>query len=88
MRIYDDRHLYSQIDAPHFSVSTPYTFYYLAVILSIFKHPEGELYQKLLTEFSGQKTVPNVYIGGQHIGGCDDLYGLDSEGKLDPLIMS
>jgi len=50
------------------------------------KHPEGELYQTLLTEYSGQKTVPNVYIGGQHIGGCDDTLKLNEEGKLLPLV--
>lgn len=55
--------------------------------LSIYQHPEGELYQTLLSEFSGQKTVPNVYIGGQHIGGCDDTLKLQEEGKLLPLGM-
>jgi len=50
------------------------------------KHPEGELYQTLLSEFSGQQTVPNVYIGGQHIGGCDDTLKLQEDGKLLPLV--
>ena len=57
----------------------------LSRFLSIYQHPEGELYQTLLSEFSGQKTVPNVYIGGQHIGGCDDTLKLQEEGKLLPL---
>lgn len=50
------------------------------------KHPEGELYQKLLIEMTGQKTVPNVFINGQHIGGCDDTLKLDAEGKLVQLV--
>ena len=35
---------------------------------------------------SGQRTVPQIWIGGRHVGGCDDLYALDAAGKLDPLL--
>jgi glutaredoxin 3 len=35
---------------------------------------------------SGRRTVPQIWIGGRHIGGCDDLYALEREGKLDPLL--
>jgi len=35
---------------------------------------------------SGRRTVPQIWIGGRHVGGCDDLYALDAEGKLDPLL--
>ena len=35
---------------------------------------------------SGRHTVPQIWIGGRHVGGCDDLYALDAEGKLDPLL--
>jgi glutaredoxin 3 len=35
---------------------------------------------------SGRTTVPQVFIGGQHIGGCDDLHALDARGGLDPLL--
>jgi glutaredoxin 3 len=35
---------------------------------------------------SGRRTVPQIFIGDKHIGGCDDLMELDSEGKLDPLL--
>jgi glutaredoxin 3 len=31
----------------------------------------------------GRSTVPQIFIGGQHVGGCDDLYALDGAGKLD-----
>ena len=35
---------------------------------------------------SGRTTVPQIFIDGQHIGGCDDLVALDRAGKLDPLL--
>lgn len=35
---------------------------------------------------SGRTTVPQIFIGGQHIGGCDDLHALDARGGLDPLL--
>jgi glutaredoxin 3 len=34
----------------------------------------------------GGYTVPQIFIGDTHVGGCDDLYALDSAGKLDPLL--
>jgi len=34
----------------------------------------------------GRRTVPQIFIGEQHVGGCDDLYALEHEGKLDPLL--
>lgn len=34
----------------------------------------------------GRRTVPQIFINGQHIGGSDDLYALDRAGKLDPLL--
>ncbi|QGM45808.1 glutaredoxin 3 [Methylocystis heyeri] len=40
-----------------------------------------------MTELAGGRTsVPQIFIDGRHIGGCDDLYQLDSEGGLDPLL--
>jgi len=35
---------------------------------------------------NGRRTVPQIFINNQHFGGCDDIYKLDSEGKLDPLL--
>jgi glutaredoxin 3 len=35
---------------------------------------------------SGRRTVPQIWIGARHIGGCDDLYALDRQGGLDPLL--
>ena len=40
-----------------------------------------------MVERSGGRTsVPQIFIGSTHIGGCDDLYALDRSGKLDPLL--
>lgn len=35
---------------------------------------------------TGRRTVPQIYIGETHVGGCDDLYDLDRQGKLDSLL--
>jgi glutaredoxin 3 len=35
---------------------------------------------------TGRRTVPQIYIGETHVGGCDDLHDLDRQGKLDPLL--
>jgi glutaredoxin 3 len=39
-----------------------------------------------MTRKSGRHTVPQIWIGGRHVGGCDDLYALDRKGELDPLL--
>ena len=39
-----------------------------------------------MTKKSGRQTVPQIWIGERHIGGCDDLYALDRAGELDPLL--
>jgi len=44
-----------------------------------------ELREEMMTK-SGRHTVPQIFINGQHIGGCDDLYALEAQGKLDPLL--
>lgn len=35
---------------------------------------------------NGRRTVPQIFIGDRHVGGCDDLFDLDRQGKLDPLL--
>jgi glutaredoxin 3 len=45
----------------------------------------GELRQEMIQR-SGQRTVPQIWIGEQHIGGCDDLYALERKGQLDSLL--
>ena len=39
-----------------------------------------------MTKKSGRRTVPQIWIGSRHIGGCDDLYALEREGRLDTLL--
>jgi glutaredoxin 3 len=34
----------------------------------------------------GRRTVPQIFVGDTHVGGCDDLYALESAGELDPLL--
>lgn len=41
---------------------------------------------EMLARSGGRKTVPQIFIGGQHIGGCDDLYALNDTGGLEPLL--
>lgn len=35
---------------------------------------------------NGRRSVPQIFIGEKHVGGCDDLYALESQGQLDPLL--
>lgn len=35
---------------------------------------------------TGRRTVPQIFIGERHVGGCDDLYALDRAGELEPLL--
>ena len=35
---------------------------------------------------TGRRTVPQIYIGDRHVGGCDDLVALNAAGELDPLL--
>ena len=37
---------------------------------------------------TGRRTVPQIYIGERHVGGCDELYALDRAGKLESLLRS
>ena len=39
-----------------------------------------------MTARTGRRTVPQIYIGDRHVGGCDDLMALNAAGKLDPLL--
>jgi glutaredoxin 3 len=52
--------------------------------LDVFTDPEK---RKEMTERAGGRTsVPQIFIDGEHIGGCDELFALDRDGKLDPLL--
>lgn len=44
------------------------------------------LRQEMMARAHGRHTVPQIFIGPTHVGGCDDLYALEQAGKLDPLL--
>lgn len=39
-----------------------------------------------MIRLTGRRTVPQIFIGERHVGGCDDLHALDAAGGLDPLL--
>ena len=41
---------------------------------------------KMAERANGRRSVPQIFINNQHIGGCDDLYQLDTQAQLDPLL--
>lgn len=45
-----------------------------------------ELRSEMVERANGRTTVPQIFIGATHVGGCDDLFALDGEGGLDPLL--
>jgi len=45
-----------------------------------------KLRQAMQQRAGGQHTVPQIFIGDQHVGGCDELHDLERSGKLDPLL--
>jgi glutaredoxin 3 len=47
---------------------------------------EPERRAEMLQRSGGRRTVPQIWIGSRHIGGCDDLYALERAGKLDSLL--
>lgn len=48
---------------------------------------DGAARIKMAERANGRRTVPQIFVNNQYIGGCDDLYALDRQGKLDPLLM-
>jgi len=47
---------------------------------------DRDLRKKMTARANGRTTVPQIFIGTTHVGGCDDLYALDDAGKLDALL--
>ena len=41
-----------------------------------------------MMEITGRRTVPQIFVGSTHVGGCDDLVALDSQGGLMPLLIA
>ncbi len=42
--------------------------------------------EEMMAKAQGRRTVPQIFINGTHVGGCDDLYALEKNGKLDALL--
>ena len=50
------------------------------------KEQDGDAVQAALAQLSGQRTVPNVFVGGKHVGGCDDTLAAQRNGSLATLL--
>ncbi len=46
----------------------------------------SEKHQEMLARSNGMRTVPQIFIGNTHVGGCDELYALEKQGELDNLL--
>ncbi len=52
--------------------------------IDVFMDPGAR--EEMESKANGRRTVPQIFIGETHVGGCDDLYALESAGELDPLL--
>ncbi|MEM6636882.1 MAG: glutaredoxin 3 [Pseudomonadota bacterium] len=52
--------------------------------IDLSKQPERRA--EMIDRAHGGRTVPQIFIGEAHVGGCDDLYALERAGKLDPML--
>ena len=46
----------------------------------------GDKRAEMLQRADGRSSVPQIFIDGTHVGGCDDLHALEETGKLDPML--
>jgi glutaredoxin 3 len=54
--------------------------------IDIEKKPEARA--EMIQKANGRTTVPQIFIGERHVGGCDDLYALDDKGQLEVLLQA
>jgi len=47
---------------------------------------DPKMRQEMIQRAKGQSSVPQIFVGKTHIGGCDELYAMDRAGKLDRLL--
>lgn len=52
--------------------------------IDVLRHPDRRV--EMIQRANGRSTVPQIFIGSTHVGGCDDLYDLEADGKLDALL--
>ena len=62
------------------------TLTYKGAHYEVFDVSHNDVARMLLAEKTGKSTVPQIFFGGKHIGGCSDLLALDESGELDILI--
>lgn len=48
----------------------------------------GDKRAEMIDRADGRTTVPQIFIDGKHVGGCDDLHALEQQGKLDALLLA
>ena len=53
--------------------------------IDVLAHPNRKA--EMVQRAGGRTSVPQIFIDGYHVGGCDELYALDAEGKLDALLL-
>jgi glutaredoxin 3 len=47
---------------------------------------DRDIRKQMIARANGRSTFPQIFIGGTHVGGCDDLYALEEAGELDSLL--
>ncbi|GAK45397.1 glutaredoxin 3 [Tepidicaulis marinus] len=47
---------------------------------------DADVRRQMMQKAGGAHTVPQIFVGDTHVGGCDELYALEASGKLDPLL--
>lgn len=52
--------------------------------IDVFRNPDRK--PEMIQRANGGRTVPQIFVGDMHVGGCDELYALDRAGKLDALL--
>ncbi len=92
----DDRFTDSRTPMPRITIYTTPICPYCARAKALLKN-KGAAFEEVdvfmdsdlrteMEEKSGRRTVPQIFIGDIHVGGCDDLYALEAKGGLDPLL--
>ncbi|MGF1631667.1 MAG: glutaredoxin 3 [Kiloniellaceae bacterium] len=54
--------------------------------IDVMVHPSRRA--EMVERSGGRSSVPQIFIGGRHIGGCDELFALEASKKLDPLLQA
>ncbi len=49
---------------------------------------DGSKRKEMIDRAGGRRSVPQIFINGQHVGGSDELYALDRDGKLAPMLQA